>query len=285
MIVYIFSILNQQGENKGIIPKNSGEDLRMIDFSGIKWKELNCAYPNLAEEIPKQLNKLLDSHDSKEITDVMNELIINVNHQCDFNDSTMVVMNYLADFIKARSNDLEYAMMLISNFGSFYCWEENLDVEKEIQDKYVESVEFVKYKLLDFLEKDFKSVATYAQNNVPLTLEAFISLLDTNRYSKELAQQFIMSDNSEVSILCTNCEFEDEAMSIDSESLECAITDTEKWDHKDFSDTAKWIQNIYKDLLEKNINWVLMLAGTFTCPGCGKIQPTIDCLMNFMKNR
>ena len=68
----------------------------MLNLDEIDWDKLYC----VNENTKKQLQELEITNDYNRIACLMDELISDVNHQCDFYDSTMVVMSCLAECVK-----------------------------------------------------------------------------------------------------------------------------------------------------------------------------------------
>ena len=94
-------------------------------------------------------------------------------------------------------------------------------------------------------------------------------LLDTSSYGKDIARLLAFGNYEEVSIMCTSCEYEDETSSLGNAYFE-KLNITEEWDQKDFSNTSKWINSIYKDVNNEVISWSMIITGMFTCPNCKK---------------
>ena len=237
----------------------------MLNLDKIDWDKLYRGNENTK----KQLQEIEITNDYNIIGCLMDELISDVNHQCDFYDSTMIVMSYLAECVKKRCSDLKYSLTIISYFSGFYCWEEDINVDDSIKQWYKESILYIRSHFSQLFENNYEQVIEFANNNVELSLGAFLMLLDTSSYGKDIARLLAFGNYEEVSIMCTNCEYEDETSSLDNICFE-KLNISEKWDHKDFSNTSKWINSIYKDVENEAISWSMIITGMFTCPNCKK---------------
>lgn len=240
------------------------------------------------ETISEQLAEIGITDDFDKIAVLMGELISNVNHQCDFYSSTMVVMSCLAKFVEQRSADLKYCLTIISYFSGFYCWEEDIIVDVAIKQCYDEGILYIRNHLLLLLEKNHKEVIAFSENNIELSLCAYFALLDTSSYGKDMARALACGNFDELSIMCTNCNFADETLSLNDESFQQPNI-CEKWDGRNFSNSSVWIKNIYQGVIDNEIiRWTMIISGVFICPVCEQEQhdkrknyciPTLFCVV------
>lgn len=258
----------------------------MKPFSEIDWGMLECAYHDAAASIPIQLAEIQSAQDEEKIRFFMGELISNVNHQCDFYDSTMVVISYLAAFARQRQEELSYAMTLLSYLATFYSTEAPVPyATDDIRKAYEESLVYAKAQLLCYVRERFPEVCAFARSHIDLSLSAFLAIADGSPANRMIARQLCFGNFDEIPVLCAHCGFEDETLpQNNAAALTPAAAVSASWEPGDFSEIASYLPAIYGDAVYAHeIQWTLTMAGTFTCPDCGQAEQTCVCAERFMR--